>query len=346
MTLQQPADGRPKVAVVVPCHRTRNTILAVLSRVGPECDRVIVVDDACPEGTGAHVEASCRDPRVRVIRHARNEGVGGAMRTGYRAALAAGAEVVVKLDGDGQMDPGLIPALVAPILTGSADYVKGNRFVRLADSRTMPMVRLVGNAGLSFLSKLSTGYWDVFDPTNGLTAIHAEVLRELPFDALARDYFFESDLLHHLGLLRAVVVDVPMRAVYGDETSGLSPLRAIGTFAVGHARNLVRRLFYAYLVHDFSAASLQLAVGLGLLLFGTVFGLWEWHGATERGVGAYAGTVMLATLPVILGVQLLLAFVSFDVARVPRRPVHPVLVAERSARARLAEPADRVSGAP
>lgn len=343
MEASQPAarhgsTTRPRIVVVVPCHRVRRFVLDVLARVGPECTRIFVVDDGCPEKTGDHVATHCSDPRVRVLRHTRNEGVGGAMRTGYRAALEEGADVVVKIDGDGQMDPRLVPALVAPILAGGADFAKGNRFVRLADARAMPVVRLVGNAGLSFLSKLSSGYWDVFDPTNGLTAVHADVLAEIPLDELASGYFFESDLLHHLGFVRAVVVDVPMRAVYGQESSGLRPLRALFSFSWGHARNTVRRLFYAYLVRDFSVASLQLPLGLGLVAFGAVFGAFEWRDAIARGVGAYAGTVMLAALPVILGTQLLLSFLAYDVARVPRAPIHPLLRAEREARARLAAP--------
>jgi glycosyltransferase involved in cell wall biosynthesis len=340
------AATRPRIVVVVPCYRVRRFVLDVLARIGPECTRIFVVDDACPEQSGDHVAACCPDPRVRVLRHTKNEGVGGAMRTGYRAALAEGADVVVKLDGDGQMDPRLLPALVAPILSGSADFTKGNRFVRLADARAMPWVRLVGNAGLSFLSKLSSGYWDVFDPTNGLTAVHADVLAEVPLDELSRGYFFESDLLHHLGFVRAVVLDVPMRAVYGQESSGLSPLGALFSFSWGHARNTVRRLFYTYFVRDFSVASLQLPLGIGLGSFGTIFGALEWREAVARGVGAYAGTVMLAALPVILGVQFLLAFLAYDVARVPRIPIHPLLRAEREARARLATPTVADGGPP
>src|SRR5262249_29727598 len=157
----------PKIAVVVPCFRAREQVLGVLARIGPECAAVYVVDDACPDGSGKHVQAQCRDPRVRVLFHADNQGVGGATLTGYRAALADGADVLVKLDADGQMDPALIRALVAPIVLGEADYAKGNRFFDLEGLGSMPAVRLVGNSLLSFLSKLSSGYWDVFDPTNG-----------------------------------------------------------------------------------------------------------------------------------------------------------------------------------
>lgn len=211
----------PRIAVVIPCFRVKRFILEVLAGIGPEVSDVFVVDDACPEGTGDLVEAECRDPRVRVVRHETQRGVGGATLTGYRRAIDAGATVIVKVDGDGQMDPALVPRMAAPILAGSADYTKGNRFYRPDDLTPMPATRLIGNALLSFVTKFSTGYWEVFDPTNGFTAIHARVAAELPFEKIAPGYFFESDLLFRLGTLRAVVVEVPMAARYEDEESNL-----------------------------------------------------------------------------------------------------------------------------
>lgn len=125
-------------------------------------------------GSGEYVKAHCTDPRVTVVKHEKNKGVGGAVMTGYRAAIADGAKVIVKIDGDGQMDPSLLREFVMPILGGEADYTKGNRFYDLSNISRMPAMRLFGNAGLSFLAKLSTGYWNIFDPTNGYTAIHAD----------------------------------------------------------------------------------------------------------------------------------------------------------------------------
>jgi len=191
------------IAVVIPCYQVEAQILGVLSAIGPECQAIYVVDDHCPEGTGDRVEADCRDPRVRVVRNDRNLGVGGATLAGYSAALADGAEVIVKLDGDGQMNPALIPHLVRPILEGDADYAKGNRFFELDGLEQMPRARLIGNSLLSFMSKLSSGYWNIFDPTNGFTAIHGAVARRIPVAKLSPGYFFESDLLFRLGILRA-----------------------------------------------------------------------------------------------------------------------------------------------
>ncbi|MHA1113581.1 MAG: glycosyltransferase family 2 protein, partial [Alphaproteobacteria bacterium] len=204
-----------KIVVVVPCYRVKDRVLDVLAKIGPECAGIVVVDDACPERTGAHVEARVTDPRVTVVRHQANQGVGGAVMTGYRAALDAGADIVVKIDGDGQMDPALLPRFIAPILAGEADYTKGNRFYSVANLRDMPGVRLAGNAVLSFVTKLSSGYWSIFDPTNGYTAIHATALRALDLTRVSRRYFFESDMLVQLSSVRAFVGDVPMDAVYG-----------------------------------------------------------------------------------------------------------------------------------
>jgi glycosyltransferase involved in cell wall biosynthesis len=313
------------VAVVVPCFRETARILEVLARIGPEVARIVVVDDACPDGTGRMVRERCRDPRVEVLIHDTNQGVGGATMTGYRRALEDGADIIVKLDGDGQMAPELIPVLIKPLLAGEADYAKGNRFHDLDGLSAMPPTRLAGNLVLSFASKLSSGYWDLFDPTNGFTAIHAKVARVLPLAKISRSFFFESDMLFRLYLLRAVVTDVPMRASYGEEQSTLRIARVIGEFALKHQRNAIKRILYTYFLRDFTAASVELVFGMALLLFGTGYGLWQWNASIATGVPATAGTVILAALPVILGFQLLLAFLNFDIGNVPRRPVHPGL---------------------
>jgi len=313
----------PQVAVVIPSYRVTRHILDVIARIGDECHLVFVVDDACPDGSGEFVTQHCRDPRVRVIRNPVNLGVGGAVMAGYRAALDAGADVLVKIDGDGQMPPELLGRFIRPILEGQADYTKGNRFYDLAMVRSMPAIRLIGNAGLSFMSKASSGYWDLFDPTNGYTAIHARVAAHLPLDRISNRYFFESDLLFRLNTLRAVVVDIPMAARYNDEVSNLKISRILGDFLTGHLRNFGKRLFYNYFLRDMSAASLQLLLGMALVLGGGVYGAVEW--LSQAGAPATAGTVMLAALPIILGLQLLLAFLMWDMQSVPRQALFPRL---------------------
>jgi len=310
-----------KTAVVIPCYRVRRHIVDVLAKIGPEVDLIFVVDDCCPDGTGRFVEESVKDPRVRVICHAKNLGVGGAMITGYRAALDAGADIVVKLDGDGQMDPGLIPRFTAPLRAKTADYVKGNRFFHPDFLTRMPGIRVLGNTLLSFANKLISGYWDLMDPANGYTAIHRTALQLLPLDKIDARYFFESDMLFRLNVARAVVSDMPMRAVYADEKSNLSVGRVLFVFPWRYANRFVKRLFFNYFLRDFNAGTLALLFGFLLVGFGTVFGLYHWLAGEFSGTEATAGTVMLAALPVILGFQLLLFFLQFDILSVPKKPL-------------------------
>lgn len=310
-----------RIAVVIPCYRVTRHVLDVIRQIGPEVSAIYVVDDACPDGSGPLVEREAGDSRVRVVRLAENQGVGGAVLAGYRAALAEGMTVIVKIDGDGQMDPSLIPDFVAPIVDGRADYAKGNRFYDPAGLSAMPSERLLGNAALSLINKLSSGYWNLFDPTNGYTAIHASVAARLDFDKISRRYFFESDMLFRLNLLRAVVVDIPMAARYADEVSGLRIGRIIPEFLAGHGRNFGKRIFYNYYLRDMSIASIELPLGLLLLAFGVIYGVFAWGESIHSGIPATAGTVMLSALPVILGVQLGLAFLNYDIFSVPRRPI-------------------------
>jgi dolichol-phosphate mannosyltransferase len=314
-----------KIAVVIPCYRVKAQILSVISRVGAEVSHIYVIDDACPENSGDFVRASCTDARIIVLRNERNRGVGGAVMAGYEAALRDGADIMVKLDGDGQMDPVLIPRFVRPIAAGQADYSKGNRFYDLTRIGQMPTMRLVGNAALSFISKLSTGYWNLFDTTNGFTAIHARVARRIAFDKVSPRYFFESDMLFRLNIIRAVVADIPMDATYGDEKSNLKISRVIGEFMAKHARNFAKRVLYNYFLRDMTVASLELIVGTLLFIFGLVFGGYHWLRGIASGAATPLGTIMLAALPTMLGLQMLLAFVAFDVANVPRTPIHPDL---------------------
>lgn len=320
-----PADDRTRVAVVVPCYRCKAQVMRVLSGIDNTVWRIYVVDDACPEGTGDWVSLQTQDARVQVLRHEHNQGVGGAMVSGYKAALADGADIVVKLDGDGQMDPALIGRFIAPILQERADYTKGNRFFTLNSLQGMPRMRLFGNAVLSFIAKLSTGYWSLFDVTNGYTAIHARLLPYLELDRVSKRYFFETDMLFRLGTLRAAVVDVPMDAVYADERSNLKVARVLPEFAAKHVINLFKRLAYNYFLRDLSVASLELVAGSLLLSFGVVFGLSTWAQALSSGVPTPLGTIMLSALPTLVGLQMLLAFIGHDVAQQAQRAIHPLL---------------------
>jgi glycosyltransferase involved in cell wall biosynthesis len=313
------------LAVVIPCYRVTAHVIDVIGRIGPDVSMIFAIDDACPDGSGEHILKNINDPRVQVLFHDGNKGVGGAVMTGYRAAMEAGADVIVKVDGDGQMDPALISAIARPVIDGRADYAKGNRFHSIWNVRQMPKVRLFGNAALSFITKLSSGYWSVFDPTNGFTAVHSEALRRIEFSNISERYFFESDMLINLGNARAVVYDVPMAAHYGDEQSNLKVGQVIGQFFRKNVKELCKRILYTYFMRDFSLASAQLLMGGMFLLFGSIFGAWGWYQSVSTGATASTGTVMIAVLPIILGFQLLLSFLGFDMTNEPKTPIQPQL---------------------
>ena len=308
-----------KVAVVIPCFRVKPSILSVIKSIGPEVSKIYVVDDACPDGTGQYVKKQVRDKRVVVMTNARNLGVGGAVVAGYRQALQDNAEIIVKIDGDGQMDGAEIPRLIRPIQKGSADYVKGNRFDTLESLEQMPRIRIFGNAGLSFLSKFSSGYWNITDPTNGFTAIHRSVLKDLPLGKVNKGFFFESDMLFRLSVMKAVVQDMPMKSTYGAEKSNLRIRKVLPTFLRRHFVNFHKRVFYTYYLREINIASLELPIGLFSLLGGLLFGFTKLFESYDGEVTT-SGEVMLAAVPIILGLQLLLAFLSYDITNMPKNP--------------------------
>ncbi len=303
------------VYVVIPCYRASRTVLKVIAAIGEEVDGIVVVDDGCPEHTGRFVREHCEDPRLTVITHRENQGVGGATISGFREAERQGAAFIVKVDADGQMDPALIGQFIRPLQAGEADYVKGNRFFELSYLAQMPRTRLVGNAALSFLSKLSSGYWDLMDPTNGYIALNSKLLRVLPLEKISRGYFFESDMLFRLNTVRAVVRDIPLVARYGDAESQMNLADMPGYFAQEHVIRLFKRIFYNYFLRDFSVASLQLVFGLMLFLYGLISGGLIWHSNALSGVATPTGTIVITALQIILGFQLLMSFLSYDMSR-------------------------------
>ncbi len=309
------------LAVVIPAYRDADTIEAVLKGLPNYLRHIIIVDDASPDKTSELVKAFAnRDSRIVLVRHEQNQGVGGAMRTGFRKALELGAQVVIKVDGDHQMDSSRIPALVAPLLEGRADYAKGNRFRDFESLQRMPLIRRVGNLGLSFLTKAATGYWNCFDPTNGFFAIRAEILAQLPLERIDRGYFFETSMLANLYLLDVFVLDVPMPARYRGERSSMSIWRVLIEFPAKLFATVLRRLLLRYFLFDFSMVSVYLLTGLPLLLFGLIFGSVKWAQYIKLGVPAPTGTVILPTLALILGIQILLSAIEIDMNAAPKAP--------------------------
>lgn len=309
-----------RICVVIPMYKVEPYIVDVLRGIPDWVDLIVLVDDASPDGS-AEQASRVGDPRVALVRHTQNQGVGGAMLAGYRRAVELGATIMIKMDGDNQMDPAYLPDLVRPILEGRADYTKGNRFADAHLLAGMPFIRRIGNLGLSFLLKLASGYWKIFDPTNGYTAIDALVFQRINHRYIHRRYFFESSMLVELNLNDAVIEDVRMPALYRGEASSLSVSRTLVEFPLLIIKGFFRRFVLRYFVLDFSPGSLFFILGVLMVLFGAAWGGVKWLQSISMGVPATTGTVMIAVLPFILGFQLLLQAVNYDLTNSPTTPV-------------------------
>ncbi|MDG2332129.1 MAG: glycosyltransferase family 2 protein [Flavobacteriales bacterium] len=310
-----------KIAIVIPAYKVGGHICNVLNAVPSGIDHVIVVDDACPEGSGKVVEKNSFEQieSLVVLYHQKNRGVGGAVVTGYKKALELGCDVVVKIDGDGQMDLDQIPAIVRPLMLNKADYVKGNRFVDFKALRSMPKLRLIGNSVLSFTLKVVSGNWHIMDPTNGYTAINALALKRINLDEISKRYFFESDMLINLNIHKCVVRDVPMAAFYGDEESSLSVRKVLFQFPFYLLRGFIKRIVLKYFIYDFNMASIYILFGFPMLIWGILFGAYEWWLHATAGTITPTGTVMLSVLPLILGTQLILQAITIDINSIPKK---------------------------
>jgi len=309
-----------KIFVVIPAHNEANFIKDVIKKVPERVEQIIVVDDCSGDGT-SDVVSSLEDDRVRLIKHKINTGVGGAMVSGYKYSLEAGADIIVKIDGDGQMDPKQIPKIVGPIIKGQADYCKGFRFHETGNLKQMPAVRLIGNIGLSFLTKIASGYWNIFDPTSGYTAIHREALSRLKMDNLNKGYFFETDMLIGLYKIQAVVKDVEIANKYGDEESQLNPLHISLTFPWLLIKATLKRILWRYFVTDFTAVSLFIVIGLPMFLYGLGFGIFNWISNHMKHVPTPVGTIMITVIFLFFGFQFLLQSLVLDVQNIPITPI-------------------------
>lgn len=306
------------VAAVVPAYKEETMIATVIETMPEFVDHIVIVDDCSPDAT-SDVVRSVASPRVTLIRHEVNQGVGGAIITGHRAALDLGADVNVIMAGDAQMDPRHLPALLDPVTDGGYGFAKANRFFAPESFEGMPRHRVFGNIVLSFMTKLASGYWHLFDPQNGYTAVRAEVLRNIPLEHVAKRYSFENDFLIHLNIQQVSAVDVPVPAVYGEEVSSIRLSKVVPELLDLLFRGYWRRIWYRYVLWSFSPIALLLFTGL--LLFGMGLGISIWVAFLALGsVVATAATVMLAALPLMIGTQMLISSLQLDIQASPSKP--------------------------
>lgn len=307
-----------KIAVVIPAYKVVDHIQDVILSIPENIDHIIVIDDKCPHASGREAE-KLNKKNVVVIYHEQNQGVGGSVITGYKKALEMGCEIVIKMDGDGQMDPKYMDSLIEPLIKDEADYTKGNRFINFPALKSMPKARLFGNSGLSFLVKISSGYWNILDPTNGYTAIHKRILERLDMEKLSKRYFFEIDVLINLNIIGAVIKDISMPARYGYEESSLNIKRVLLKFPFKLLKGFLKRIFFRYFIYDFNMASVYMLIGLPMFLLSVLFGITEWIDSAITGKPRTAGTIMLAALPIIISFQMLLQAVQIDINSVPKK---------------------------
>ncbi len=306
------------IAVVIPSYKVAKHIQNVINSIPEFIDFIIVIDDKCPQNSGK-IAQNLNNKKVIVVFHEKNLGVGGAVVSGYKKALELGAEVVIKMDGDGQMNPDFINDLIEPILNNQADYTKGNRFNDFNALKSMPKIRLFGNSMLSFLVKVSSGYWNIMDPTNGYTAINCKAIKGLNLDFLSKRYFFESDMLINLNIENMVVKDVAIPAKYGDEESSLKISKVMFEFPLKLFRGFCKRIFLKYFIYDFNMASIYIILGFPMIILGGSFGLYRWILGEFGSVENSCGTVMLSVLPIILGVQFVLQAINIDINSIPKK---------------------------
>ncbi len=309
-----------RIAVVVPAYREELMIGRVIETMPDFVDHIVIVDDHSPDAT-SDVVRSYSDDRILLIRHEVNQGVGGAIITGHRAAFELGADVDVVMAGDAQMDPAYLPALLDAVTKQGYGFAKANRFFAPESFRGMPGYRVFGNIVLSFLTKLASGYWHLFDPQNGYTAVRTDVLKRVPLDAVSRRYSFENDLLIHLNILQVPAIDVPIPAIYGEEVSSIRLSKVVPELLMLLTRGFWRRIWYRYVLWSFSPIALLLVLGLILFLTGLGIAIWVCF-QIAASVVATAATVMLAALPLMIGTQMLISALQLDIQASPSTPTY------------------------
>jgi glycosyltransferase involved in cell wall biosynthesis len=308
------------VSVIIPCYNVARHIEEVISNLPGEIDYIITVNDRSPDDTETIIlRLQKENKKVIYLKHDVNQGVGGAMLTGFKRSLELNCDITIKMDGDNQMDPSYIPALLKPLIENRADFTKGNRFRDLNALKSMPFGRRVGNLGLSFLIKGASGYWNIFDPTNGYFAIKNDVLQSFNSKKIHKRYFFESSMLIELYHVGAVVQDVPMKARYGDEKSGLSKTKTLLEFPPKLILAFFRRIILKYFLYEFNIASLFLLFGFPLFTLGIIYGIVNFIKYTSAKIAAPTGTVIIPTLLITLGFQLLLSAANYDINNYPKR---------------------------
>lgn len=310
------------IGVIIPYYNAAKHIENVVNKLPSFISKVIIVDDCGKEPIPETLVAQSKtSDRIVLVKNKKNLGVGGATKHGFLKAIELKLDYAIKVDADDQMDSSYIPDLLKPLIENKAEYAKGNRFKDFKALKQMPFVRKIGNLGLSFLTKVASGYWNNFDPTNGFFAIKVDVLKQLDFTNIHRDYYFESSLIAELYFQDARIKDVPMPANYGDEKSSMKVWQIPFIFIPKLTKTFIKRIFKSYFIYDFNIASVYLLFGFPMFLFGMIYGIYNWVHYATLGEFTPTGTIMLITVSLILGFQLLLQAIQYDILKAPKSDI-------------------------
>ncbi len=299
------------ITVTVPAWNEERLIVQTIESIPELVDRIIVVDDASSDATRDRVEAHS-DPRLHLVARQQNGGVGAAIVSGYRAFLEMGGDICVVMAGDAQMDPADLEPLVRPIIEDRADYVKGNRLITPAVRRVMPRGRFLGNIVFTMLTKVASGYWHVVDSQCGYAAISRDVLARLDLASVYERYGVPNDLLIKLNVVQARVCDVPVRAIYDEEVSGINPWTTIPRISFLLLRGFWWRMWQRYVLRDFHPLVLLYVFGSLFVLLGLSGAAWIACLRLFVDQDVTFPTVMGDAIFLIVGVQSVLFAMTFD----------------------------------
>jgi len=302
------------IAVVIPCYKVEQHIQKVVAEIPGYITSIILVNDASPDNTGEILDKlAIENSKIKIIHHLKNQGVGGSMVSGFKEAIKQNMDAVIKIDGDGQMDISFFEKILKAVFDEKYNFAKGNRFFDQKMLQKMPAIRRIGNFGMGFLIKLASGYWNVFDPANGFFCIRTSTLKRIDLERLAKRFFFESSLLIELYYSGAKIKDIAMPAIYAEEKSNLSIWKTLFTFPPKLFNAFIRRIWLRYFIYDFNIGSLYIFFGIPLFLFGLIFGIIKWIHYAGLHTATPTGTIMIAVISLILGFQLTLAAIQYDI---------------------------------
>ena len=305
------------IVAIIPCFKSPSLAPLVASECLKYVDKVICIDDCCPLNTGRKIEKKVKSENFFLIRHKKNLGVGGAMKTGMKFALTMNADIIVKIDSDGQMSPSLIPNLIEPIKKGKASFTKGNRFRDPEIIKKMPFIRLIGNLMLSFLTKLSTGYWELFDPTNGFIAFNSNIVKNMDLKKIDNRFFFETDLLFRCSINDILIQEIPMKAKYGEEKSNMDINFEIINFLIRHILIFAKRIYYHYFLYEFNPGSLSLLISLVFGFLAFALASYSYLYALINSIETPSGTQTLFLAFLLISSNFGINFIYYDASQRP-----------------------------